>query len=74
MATKLALIAALAMVVVEHDGVKYGPGQDAGAQFELTEAQAKPLLDVGAIELVEVEAETAATDGAAPAAKAVKKT
>jgi hypothetical protein len=53
MAKNLALIALIALVVVEHDGVKYGPGQDAGDKLELPETQAKPLLEVGAVKLDE---------------------
>jgi hypothetical protein len=65
---KLALIAVVALVAIEHDGVKYGPGQDAGEAFELTEAQAKPLLEVGAIKLVQADADTGADGNPAPAA------
>ncbi|QDL55929.1 hypothetical protein [Rhodoferax aquaticus] len=60
MAKNLVLIALIALVAVEHDGVKYGPGQDAGDKLELPEAQAKPLLEVGAVKLDEP---VAAADG-----------
>jgi len=60
MAKNLVLIAVIALVAVEHDGVKYGPGQDAGDKLELPETQAKPLLEVGAVKLDE---SVAAADG-----------
>jgi hypothetical protein len=66
----LMLIAATALVVVEHDGVKYGPDQNAGADFELTDVQAKPLLAVGAIEIKPLDA--TGVDAAATAATATK--
>ncbi|MBK1683397.1 hypothetical protein [Rhodoferax fermentans] len=42
---------------VEHDQVKYGAGQPAGDELELTDAQAEPLLGVKAVELKAVAAE-----------------
>lgn len=38
-----------ALTTVEHDGVKYGPGQEAGETFECSAVQAKALEDVGAV-------------------------
>lgn len=49
--TAAATVTVVALVMVEHDQVKYGPGQDAGEEFDLTTAQAAPLLAVGAIKL-----------------------
>lgn len=46
----------VAVTLVEHDQVKYGVGQDAGDALELTDAQATPLLAVGAVTLKEVAA------------------
>jgi hypothetical protein len=66
MATKLALIAVIALVPVEHDLVRSEPGD----AFELTEAQAAPLLAVGAVKLKEEEA---AESGAASTQAAPKK-
>ncbi|MDR3370712.1 hypothetical protein [Rhodoferax sp.] len=54
-----ALVALTALSVVEHDGVTYGPGMDAGDKLQVTAAQAKALVDVGA----------AALDEPAPAAE-----
>lgn len=39
------------LVCVNHDNVLFGPGQAAGAQLELTDAQAAPLLAARAIKL-----------------------
>ena len=50
------------LVVVEHDGVKFGPDQDAGDQLALTEAQARPLLAVGAVALTPPEPEPATSN------------
>lgn len=50
-----ALVGVTATVVVEHNGVRYGPGEEAGTDFEVTEAQARPLLDVSAVVLTPVE-------------------
>ena len=47
------LLTLIALVTVEHDGVKYGPGQTAGDKLELPQAQAQPLLEVGAVKLDE---------------------
>lgn len=49
--TLVALVALTALVNVEHDGVTYGPGQPAGTDFEVTKAQAAPLLEVKAAKL-----------------------
>jgi hypothetical protein len=49
MAAKLALITVIALVPVEHDLVRSEPGD----AFELTEAQAVPLLAVNAVKLKE---------------------
>lgn len=68
MAKTLLMIAVIALVAVEHDNVKFGPGLPAGDEFELSEAQAVPLLEVGAIKLKEVEAPEA------PATPALAKT
>jgi len=63
MATKKVNDAALptktykAITLIEHDQVKYGPGQDAGDELELTDTQAAPLLGVKAVELKTVAAE-----------------
>lgn len=46
-----ATVTVIAQVTVEHDQVRYGPGQDAGDELDVTEAQAAPLLAVGAIKL-----------------------
>ena len=50
MGTPLKLIF-LALVCVMHNDVKYGPGQSGGPVLALTEAEAEPLLAVGAIKL-----------------------
>lgn len=60
------MVALTALVAVEHDGVKYGPGEEAGDKFEAPKTQAQPLLDVGAAKLTVDEA---AADAATPAAK-----
>lgn len=49
--TAAAAVTVVALVTVEHDQVRYGPGEDAGEEFDLTTAQAAPLLAVGAIKL-----------------------
>ena len=57
MGKNIALLALIAMVNVSHDDVMYKAGQP----LELSEKDAKPLLDVGAVKLAsEVEAERAA--------------
>jgi hypothetical protein len=50
MGTPLTLIF-LALVCVMHNDVKYGPGQSGGPVLALTEAEAEPLLAVGAVKL-----------------------
>lgn len=51
------------LVCVNHDNTLFGPGQAAGAELELTDEQAAPLLAAGAIKLKsEVDAEPAAAD------------
>lgn len=47
--TLTALIALTALTTVEHNGVKYGPGQIAGTDFQATELEAEPLLQVKAV-------------------------
>lgn len=64
----LAVLALTALTCIEHDGVKFGPGQDAGEDFEATEAQARPLIAVGAAKLKEV---AVAADGEAGGGKTV---
>ena len=48
------------IVPINFDHVMYGPGQDGGDELELTDAQAKQLLEVGAIKLKEDAPEVAA--------------
>lgn len=48
MAKAVSLMVLVALSVIEHDLVKYGPGQDAGEEFECSEAQARPLIECGA--------------------------
>ncbi len=50
MGTPITLIF-LALVCVMHNDVKYGPGQSGGLALALTEAEAEPLLAVGAVKL-----------------------
>jgi hypothetical protein len=47
--TLTALIALTALTTIEHNGVKYGPGQMAGTDFQATELEAEPLLQVKAV-------------------------
>ena len=71
MAKLLALIAVTALVTVEHDLVKYGPGQEAGDEFECTEEQATALENVGAVKRkAPAEAAEADAGGGAAATKA----
>jgi hypothetical protein len=66
MPTKLVMLTVIALVPVEHDLVRSEPGDE----FELTEAQAAPLLAVNAVKLKE---EAAAADApAVPATPAAK--
>lgn len=51
MSNGLLKVVLTALVAVEHNGVMYGPGQAAGTDFETNELVAKPLLDVGAVEV-----------------------
>jgi hypothetical protein len=53
MAKLLVLVACIALSRVEHDGVKYGPGEVAGARFECLPEQADALEAVGAVALAE---------------------
>lgn len=53
-----AMVAMTALVTVEHDGVKYGPGQAAGTDFEASEAEAAQLLEVKAVKRYEANAVT----------------
>lgn len=62
MAKTIAMVALLAVTVVEHDGVTYQPGDP----LEVTEDQAGPLLAVGAATVVETPAEDATTTTAKP--------
>ena len=55
----IALVALTALTVVEHDGVKYGPGQEAGTDFKTTDAQAAALLSVNAAKLASPSETTA---------------
>lgn len=50
MGTPITLIF-LPLVCVMHNDVKYGPGQSGGPVLALTEAEAEPLLAVGAVKL-----------------------
>ena len=68
----ITLIALTALTVVEHNGVKYGPGQDAGSEFEATEAEAAPLLQVKAAKLYDAD-DKAASDRATVDARASAK-
>ena len=52
----LAMIALTALTTVEHNGIKYGPGQPAGTDFEASEAEAAPLLEVNAVKIYEASA------------------
>lgn len=61
---KVLLATYICLVPVNFDHVMYGPGQDAGDELELTNAQAKQLLEVNAIKLKED-----AADAAEPVAK-----
>lgn len=86
---KLQMVFCLALVAVEHDGVRYGPGAAAGARFACLPEQADALEAVGAVQLVEgdgavTEAEASpagdaskdaelAAPAPAPAAPAAKK-
>ena len=72
MAKTLATVALTALVIVEHDGVKYGPGQPAGTDFEVTEAQARALFDVNAAKLKEDDVAEAATTSPAASTAARK--
>lgn len=75
----LIALAYICLVPVNHDHVMYGPGQDGGVELELTDAQARQLLEVGAIKLKEDVPEVAAVveapakPTAAPAAPAAAK-
>jgi hypothetical protein len=51
-----AMVALTALVVVEHDGIKYGPGQPAGTDFEASETEAAALLEVKAVKIYEANA------------------
>ncbi|QDL53134.1 hypothetical protein [Rhodoferax aquaticus] len=51
MSNALLSVVLTALVAVEHNGVLYGPGQPAGTDFETNELLAKPLLEVGAVEV-----------------------
>lgn len=66
MGKDIAKLAVIAVVPVEHDLVRSEPGDE----FELTEAQAGPLLAVGAIKLKEAAAEA---ETAVPATKTTAK-
>ncbi len=57
------------LMPIEFDHVRYGPEQAAGDEIELTDAQARQLLDVNAVKLKEVAADDEASAPAAPAAK-----
>lgn len=54
----LAMIALTALTTVEHNGIKYGPGQPAGTDFEASEAEAEPLLQVNAVKVYDPNAAT----------------
>jgi hypothetical protein len=64
-AAAAALVAVTAQVAVEHDGERYGPNEPNGADFELSEAQAKPLIDCGAVKLAVAEVDDGGAGGAA---------
>lgn len=49
--TLLALVALTAVTVVEHNGIKYGPGLPDGADFDASDAEANALLQVKAAKL-----------------------
>lgn len=51
MEEKIAMLVLKALTTVEHNGVRFGPGHDAGAVFEVTAAQSVALLQVKAAEL-----------------------
>lgn len=73
----------ICLVPVNFDHVIYGPGQDAGDELELSDAQAKQLLEVNAIKLKGKEADVVGETGnteqvtktaaTAPAAKTTSK-
>lgn len=65
----LAAVVYIALVPINFDHVMYGPGQDGGDELELTDAQAKQLLEVNAIKLKEdaADADDAVAKAAAPA-------
>ena len=46
-----ATVTVVALVAVEHDQVRYGPGEDAGEELDLTTTQAAPLLAMSAVKL-----------------------
>lgn len=58
----------ICLVPVEFDHVRYGPDEAAGDEVELTDAQARQLLEVNAVKLKEVATDEEAAP--APAAKA----
>jgi len=71
MTTKILLISLIALSAIEHDGVRYGPNEDAGADMpEMPKAQAQPLIDCGAAELAPVDKPGEAL---APVAKTIPK-
>lgn len=72
MAKTLALIALTALTTVEHDGVKYGPGHLAGTEFQATELEAEPLLQVKAVKVFDPNATTVETQIVEQAAAAAE--
>ncbi len=55
------LLIFVALCCINHDHVNYGPGQSGGVELALTQAQADPLLAVGAIKAKsDVDAEVVA--------------
>jgi len=59
--SNLAVVAVVltALIKIEHNGVQYGPGCPAGTEFEISEAGAKPLIEVGAAEVYQVKSDSA---------------
>lgn len=53
------LIALSALAVVEHNGIKYGPGLPDGADFEASKGEADALLAVGAVKLYDESSDLA---------------
>jgi hypothetical protein len=58
-----------ALRTVEHDGVSYGPGQEAGDTFDCTPVQAQALVSVEAVEVVGAEADAEVKPATKTAAK-----